>query len=194
MSKRHELEAWLGRPCLVAGTIDNWQQNDERGDLGVCLSQCTIEGHDWMAHSDHLWFYVDIETWRRRKKAFGGLTYGRCVGYLGNVEKYYRSNGTVDIGVKSNPALMRLSTYLNNRDKLSLEKRSDLHKSNAIINDFKSNPKQDLEYYQSIVAKDKIEVEQGIARISVGHGVDRDQLGLKIKTAKRITARGFKND
>lgn len=190
--KRVQLEAWLGHSCLVSGTIANWHQNDERGAFGICLSQCTVQGFDWIAYSDHLWFYVDVEMWKKSKKAFGGLKHGRSVAYLGDVEKYCRSNGTLDIGVKSNPKLMRLSNYLDKRDKLSLEKRSDLHKCDAIINDFMSNSNQDLEYYRSIIVKDKIEVEQGLARISVGHGIDRGQLNLKIKTIKRNNAKGFK--
>lgn len=191
-TKRVELETWISHPCLVSGTIDNWYQNDEKGNFGICLSGCTIEGLDWIVSSDHLWVYVDVEMWKRNKKAFGGLKHGRNAAYLGNVEKYCRSNGTLDIGVKWNPELIRLSIYLNKRDKLSLEKRSDLHESNAIINDFMSNPKQDLEYYRSIIAKDKIEVKKGLARISVGHGIDRDQMRLNIKTIKRTNAKGFK--
>ena len=191
-NKRVQLETWLGHPCLVSGTIDNWRQNDEKGAFGICLSKCTVEGFDWIAYSDHLWVYVDVEMWEKSKKTFGGLKHGRSVAYLGDIEKYCRSNGTLDIGVKWNPKLMRLSNYLNKRDKLSLEKRSDLHKCNAIINDFMSSSKQDLEYYRSIIIKDKIEVEQGLARISVGNGCDRDQLRLNIKTIKRTNAKGFK--
>jgi hypothetical protein len=182
---RVELEAWISHPCLVEGAIGNWQQNDQKGDFGICLSQCTIEGSDWVAFSDHMWFFVDLDLWQRKKSVFGRLQAGRRIAYLGRVQVYRRSNGSYDLAVKHDPELVRLSLYLQSRSKMSLEYRAKLHNSKLIINDFRINQSQDLDYYRQLIDKDRVEVEQGLARMSVGNGVDRDQLELKIKTIKR---------
>lgn len=193
-SQRSELQSRLSLPCLISGEIADWRQNDPKNDLAVCLSNCQLEGYDWVELTDHMWFFVGLDLWRRKKNNFGGLKGGRSIAYLGRVAVYRRSNGSYDLGVRHDPALVRLSLYLQNRLKMSLEHRAKLHNSKLIVNDFIIDRNQNLDYYRHLIDKDKEEVEQGLAKISVGHGVDRDQLNLQVATIKRTSARGFKND
>ena len=189
---RDNLKPWLGRPCLVSGVIENWHQNDEKRDFGVCLLTCEINGYDWTTSADHLWIYFNLDLWRRKKKSFGGMSTGRAVSYLGRVSNYCRANGSSDIGVSNDPKLVRLSRYLERRDKMSIQGRWALHQEGLIVSDHQPNEGNTLADFRLIIERDKKEVEQGILRLSTGFGIDKSNpVELKVKTPARHDVRGF---
>ena len=191
-NKRFNLETRLGFPCLVSGFIENWTQNDEKGDFGVCLTNCHVNGVDWAEFTDHLWIYYDIDLWKKEKKTFGRIKSGRNVSCLGRVSKYRRADKSWDLGVKYDSRLVRLSQYLKVRSKMPLERRLQLHENSLIINDYKPSEEESLEDLRAIVTKDKAEIEQSLLRLSKGYGINLlGDAELNIKSAKRSEAKGF---
>lgn len=183
---RTELKDRIGRTCIAIGTISNWFQNDDKGDFAICLKDCRLAGYGWSEVTDHLWIYIDLDVWRKKKGAFGKVKAGRVVGTLGRIGRYRRSDGSYDVGVQEDPDLMRLSTYLKTRSKISTEERLRLHKHKLIISDLGGALSQGSERFNELMRRDRIEVEQ-----RMGKQKNANFVATKFTQAKRTKSNGF---
>lgn len=183
---RTELKDRIGEPCIVVGAISNWLQNDDKGAFAVCLKDCKIAGYGWSEVTDHLWVYIDLDVWKKKKGAFGKIKTGRIVGSLGRVGRYRRSDGSYDIGVKEDAGLMKLSTYIKTRNKISLEERLRLHEHKLIISDSDDALSQGSERFNELMRRDRIEVER-----RMGKQKNANFVPTKIAQVKRTKSNGF---
>ena len=118
---RHELEHLIGKEVHVTGHVSS-RKTGHHGESRTCVSKCKVMLWDRFktypqnvrrkpdAKTDHLWAIFEMDEIARKYPSFrkegckqlGLYKQGR---FYGVIERYTRSNGTEDVGIRPVPCL-----------------------------------------------------------------------------------------
>ena len=118
---RHELEHLIGKEVQVVGHVSS-RKTGHHGESRTCISKCKITLWDRFktypqnirrkpdARTDHMWAVFEMDEITRKYPSFkkeecqqlGLYRQGR---FYGVIERYTRSNGTKDVGIRPVPCL-----------------------------------------------------------------------------------------